>query len=170
MNLSELVSQWRSSIPDPRVGLPEDVFLFVSSVTPLVNVDLLIQDEAGRTLLTWREDGLYPPSWHVPGGIVRYQEKMADRVVAVAEDELGVKIRFQPEPLAVNEVICPEQKVRGHFISFLFTCKLQSPLDESQRHDPTSRRPGTWAWHDACPGDLISVHEIYRKFFRRGVL
>ena len=38
---------------DPRRGLPDDVFLFVSRIVPLVNVDLLIQDDRSRTLLTW---------------------------------------------------------------------------------------------------------------------
>jgi colanic acid biosynthesis protein WcaH len=41
---------------DPRGGLAEELFLFVSRVTPLVNVDLLIQDTGHRTLLTWRCD------------------------------------------------------------------------------------------------------------------
>ena len=35
--------------PDPTAGLPEDLFLFISRITPLVNVDLLIQDDAHRT-------------------------------------------------------------------------------------------------------------------------
>ena len=53
---------------DPRRGLPDDVFLFVSRIVPLVNVDLLIQDDRSRTLLTWRDDEFFGPGWHVPGG------------------------------------------------------------------------------------------------------
>ena len=49
-------------------GLPHDLFVFVSRLTPLVNVDLLIQDPHHGTLLTWRHDETYGPGWHVPGG------------------------------------------------------------------------------------------------------
>ena len=69
------------SLPDaPANGLPEEVFLAVSRMTPMVNVDLLIDNEAGHTLLTWRQDAFHGPGWHVPGGIVHYGEKLGDRV------------------------------------------------------------------------------------------
>lgn len=54
--------------------LSEEVFLFISRVTPLVIVDLLIQDSVRRTLLTWRSDQFYGLGWHVPSGIIRYKK------------------------------------------------------------------------------------------------
>ena len=46
---------------DPRAGgLPDELFLFVSRITPLVNVDLLIQDDRRHTLFTWRSDETCP--------------------------------------------------------------------------------------------------------------
>jgi hypothetical protein len=42
--LGELVARLRSSIGSARAGLPQEVFLLVSELTPLVNVDLLIKD------------------------------------------------------------------------------------------------------------------------------
>ena len=57
-----------STLDDPHRGLPEELFLFVSRITPLVNVDLLIQDDRGHTLLTWRDDEFHGAGWHVPGG------------------------------------------------------------------------------------------------------
>jgi colanic acid biosynthesis protein WcaH len=41
-----------SLIGDPRRGLPEDLFLFASRITPMVNVDLLIKNERSQALLT----------------------------------------------------------------------------------------------------------------------
>jgi colanic acid biosynthesis protein WcaH len=35
----------------------------------------------GRTLLTWRDDESFGAGWHVPGGIIRYKETAADRIV-----------------------------------------------------------------------------------------
>lgn len=152
------------AIGDPKRGLPEDVFLFVSRVTPLLNVDLLIKNERSQTLLTWRDDGLHVPGWHVPGGIVRYKETLADRIHAVAVSELGVDVTFDAVPLAVNELIHPSRSVRGHFLSFLYACRLAAPPDSTLRHTGGRPRPGAWAWHDRCPEDLISVHAPYQSF------
>src|ERR1700756_3053304 len=92
--LSRLVAELEALVPFPQEGLPEPVFLLVSRLTPLVSVDLLIKDELGRTLLTWRDDESYGPGWHVPGGIVRYQENAAHRIHEVARMELGARVEF----------------------------------------------------------------------------
>ena len=54
--LLTLIRQLESEIDAVEAGLPGELFLFVSRVTPLVNVDLLIEDEHKRTLLTWRKN------------------------------------------------------------------------------------------------------------------
>ena len=151
-------------IEDPTKGLPEEVFLFVSSITPMINVDLLIKDEQGKTLLTWRDDGFFPPGWHIPGGIIRYKETIDERVCAVALNELGCKVQYQPVPLVLNEVIHPDRKIRGHFISLLYTCSLISSLDGKMMYIEGKPKPGEWAWHSCCPDNLIAVHEMYRKY------
>lgn len=58
----------RDYIDDPRNGLPEELFLFATEITPMVNVDLLVRDDEGRILLAWRDDDIYGTGWHVPGG------------------------------------------------------------------------------------------------------
>lgn len=164
MDVREAVEQLESCIEDAESGLPEDIFLLVSRITPLVNVDLLIRDEQGNTLLTWRDDGYCQAGWHVPGGIVRFRESFAHRICAVAAGELGIKVNFQKEPLAVNEVILPELTSRGHAISFLYDCKVISALDEKLKYGGGTPEPGEWAWHDKCPNNIVSVHEMYRRF------
>ena len=164
MEIKKTVDLLESLIKNPSEGLPEDVFLFVSRITPLINVDLLIKNEQNHTLLTWRDDGYYPPSWHIPGGIVRYKETISDRINAVAASELGADIKFKKDPLAINEVIQPSRRIRGHFISLLYECTLISSLDKNLRYEKGIPKPGQWAWHDKCPNNIISVHEMYRKF------
>ena len=157
-----------SLVPDACHGLPEDLFLFVTRLTPMINVDLLIRDGEGRTLLTWRDDGYeYSPGWHIPGGIIRYKESRAGRVQAVAQKELGTSVRFREEPLAIREVIHPIRRDRGHFISLLYLCELAGPLDEGLRFPGGSPRAGQWAWHEEAPPDLIPVHDMYRAFLQR---
>jgi colanic acid biosynthesis protein WcaH len=131
----------------------------------MVNVDLLIKNEQAHTLLTWRDDGYCAPGWHVPGGILRFKETICSRIHAVADSELGARVRFDAVPLAVSEIRHPSRQVRGHFVSLLYRCTLESPPDPRLRHRQGHPIPGQWAWHDSSPADLIDVHAIYRPFF-----
>lgn len=83
MNLDEAIAAFEAYCPDPRSGLPEVVFLLMTRLTPMVNVDLLIQDPTGRTLLTWWDDSYHGAGWHIPGGIIRLKETAAQRIAAV---------------------------------------------------------------------------------------
>src|SRR5579871_5898505 len=105
MDVADAISDIESAIRDPHSGLPEEVFLFASRITPLVNVDLLIQDDAGRTLLTWRDDQFFGQGWHIPGGIIRYKETAAERIRACALQELGAEVSFEAAPALVLETI-----------------------------------------------------------------
>lgn len=164
MELSKIIKKLESSVKNPSKGLPKELFLFVSRITPLINVDLLIKNEQNQTLLTWRDDGYWPPGWHVPGGIIRYKEKIAERIKAVAKNELGAEVEFNPAPLAINECIIKTRETRGHFISLLYQCKLATQPDENLRCESNSPKPNEWMWHSSCPANIIQVHEMYRKF------
>jgi ADP-ribose pyrophosphatase YjhB (NUDIX family) len=163
MELKRVIETLEPFVRDPSQGLPEDLFLFVSRVTPLINVDLLIKDERNQTLLTWRDDGYWNPGWHVPGGIIRYKEPIAARVKAVAKTELGAEVEFDSDPLAINELIHEARENRGHFISLLYQCRLVTQPDE-RLHCSSTPKPNEWMWHGFCPPNMISVHEIYRKY------
>jgi colanic acid biosynthesis protein WcaH len=164
LEINKTIDLLESYIDDPQKRLPEQVFLFLSRLTPMINVDLLIKNQQGQTLLTWREDNYWAPGWHIPGGIIRFKEKISDRIKAVALNELGAKVEFKPKPLATNEIIHPDRMERGHFISMLYECTLISPLDENLKCRNKTPQKGTWAWHDKCPDNLLEVHELYRKF------
>lgn len=159
-----LVDQLWRRIENPTRGLPLDVFLLVSKLTPMVNVDLLIRDSQGRNLLTWREDDHYGAGWQLPGGIVRFKERLETRARAVALSELGADVFIEPAPLALNEIIRPDHEIRGHFISFLFRCSLTTPLPESRRYNSGRPMADQWKWHIGCPKELLAVHDIYKRF------
>ena len=163
-DLSRAIKTLDAVVRDPTRGLPEDVFLFVSRMTPLVNVNLLIEDPEQGFLLTWRDDGYYGAGWHVPGGIIRLGETMADRICATARGELGAEVDFQPAPLAVNEGIFSGQAARGHFISLLYRCTLLQPPAADLQHLGGSPRRGQWRWHESCPPDLLSVQRVYAPY------
>lgn len=153
-----------SAIGDPHEGLPEDIFLFVSRITPMVNVDLLIQDDRGRTLLTWRDDGHFGRGWHVPGSVIRYKETTADRVRACARKELGADVSFDPKPMFVMETII-DKRDRGHAVSLLFRCRLLTAPDPAREAGSNPPSSGQWRWFEARPPDLLSIQDEYARFF-----
>jgi colanic acid biosynthesis protein WcaH len=165
--MTELATAIRSLdrlIPDATGGLPEDAFLLVSRLLPLVNVDLLIQDRARGTLLTWRDDEFYGPGWHVPGGIIRFQETLAERIHKTARNELGADVEFAPKPIATREAIDPQRKVRGHFISLVYRCTLLGPPAAELQYRSGLPLAGQWGWHAVWPPDIIDIHRDYVEF------
>jgi ADP-ribose pyrophosphatase YjhB (NUDIX family) len=164
----QLLTALEAWAPEPSAGLPESLFLLVSRLTPLVNVDLLVQVERRGTLLTWREDEFYGAGWHVPGGIIRYKETAEDCIRATAQRELGASVEFDPQPVAVIQAIEPRRRERGHFISLLYRCRLTAPPAEALRFTGAAPQRGQWAWHAHCPPDLIPAQAPYRRFLTPG--
>jgi colanic acid biosynthesis protein WcaH len=165
--LARLMEDLEARVPDARAGLPDSVFFGVSRLTPLVNVDLLVVGDHGEKLLTWRHDRFYGPGWHVPGGIIRFKERLADRAQAVARLELGAEVEAEPEPLAIREIMHATRDVRGHFISVLLRCKLCSPPAPAlQAPAEGAVHPGQWRWFEDAPGDLIPQHAPYVPFLK----
>lgn len=165
MDLNNTFIKIKKIINDPTKGLPEDVFLFVSEVTPMVNVDLLIKDENNRILLAWRDDEFAGKGWHIPGGIVRYKETFETRVNQVALDEIGTLVQFNSKPIDINQIIIPNQQTRGHFISLLYECILSDkyilPNNNVKETDV-----GYLKWHDKYPDNFLEVQKIYKKYFK----
>lgn len=164
-HMAEAIGYLESAVDDPRRGLPQECFLFVSRLTPLVNVDLLIRDALGQVLLTWRDDPIFGRGWHVPGGCIRLGERFSDRIVAVASGELGAGVAFEPVPLGVFETIDDGRPSRTHHVSLLFGCTLIGEPDPSLQYNAESPRAGAWAWHAACPDSLLQPP--YRDLIRR---
>ena len=146
---------------DARVGLPEPLFLLVSRLTPMVNVELLVTNSSGEKLLTWREDRFYGPGWHIPGGIVRFKETMSERVEKVAHSEIGTPVEIVGECLRVSEIQHKERDIRGHFISHVFKCRLLDELNESRRADLNAPKHGQWAWFAKTPEQIIPQHQRF---------
>ena len=161
MNIYDAIVFLDSQVPNPTAGLPEELFLFASRITPLVNVDLLVQDECGRTLLSWRDDALGYLGWHIPGGIIRFKETLEQRIQQVAEHELGTRVAFDPAPIAMHEIIHPTRHTRGHFLSLLYRCRV--PADYVPCNTGRGAADaGYLMWHEKCPQNLLGVHEVYR--------
>ncbi len=162
MKISAAIKAIEKQTGSPGRGLPEEVFLFVSGMTPMVNVDLLIRDKKGRVLLAWRDDQYSGTGWHVPGGIIRHREKAEQRIKLTARKEIGAPVKHDKKPAAINEIIL-KQKQRSHFISLLYKCGVREGF-MPQNKGVAPGEPGYLKWHKKCPRDLIKVQSMYRKY------
>ena len=156
-----VLDSWAS---DPGAGLPLELFLFVSRLVPMVNVDLLIGDDQGRILLTWRDDEIFGAGWHVPGGMIRYKETLEERIRATALEELGAEVTFDANPI-VQQLIERERRVRGHHVVLTYICRLVSQPNEEARFKAGEPKRGQWRWHASFPENMIVAHQFYRRFF-----
>ena len=150
-------------VGNAKNSLPEDVFFLASQLTPMVNVELLINDEKKGTLLTWRHDEFYGPAWHLPGGIIRFKELALTRINKGAKSELGATVTTKNIPIEIHEIINNERDIRGHFISLLYLCTITSSLEKDLKFSKDNPINGHWCWFKKCPDNLLSQHERYRK-------
>ena len=149
---------------NPIEGLPEELFVFSTTLAPIVNVDLFVTNENRQLLLSWRDDIYHGKGWHIPGGCVRLKEHLEERVVKTAEDELGVPIEYNSQPLAVREIMendfrpmLSNQLERCHNISFLYSCKIKRGYKVPQIRNGVELR-----WFSSLPQDLLKTHvELY---------
>lgn len=69
--------------------LPDTTFREVIAAVPLVSIDLVIDDGAGRFLMGQRIHRPAKGSWFVPGGRVRKNERLDDAFGRLCRSELG---------------------------------------------------------------------------------
>ncbi len=144
-------------------NIPENEFLYISSKTPLINVDLLVINELGEILLSWRNDDYCGIGWHIPGGIIRHGETMKTRLEITAKRELGFIPEFELEPCKITEIFL-RQEYRNHFISHLFkgTCRKSDVYVTGMNAE---HNVGDLCWFDKYPGLVYSQidYEQYLK-------
>ena len=76
--------------------LPKDEFDRIFSKVPRLTVEVLITSETQGVLLALRDVDPCRGTWNLPGGTVRFGERLVEAVRRVAADELGVSVRVGP--------------------------------------------------------------------------
>jgi len=166
-DMNSAIDYINNYIKNPCLGLPEQLFTLVSRLTPLVNVDLLIKDENKRILLSWRDDKYSGVGWHIPGGIVRFMEKLETRIKEVSKIEIKTEVKYNLIPLKVQEsIFYRDNFIRSHFIAFLYRCSLSNKVKLNNK-GLKEGDVGYLKWHDSCPKNLIKCQKIYSKYFSK---
>ena len=150
---------------DGTAGIGKVLFESISRLTPAVSVELIIKSQdQRRSLLTWREDELYGPGWHVPGGVVRFKEKLTSRVQKVLKNEIDVSASKIEGPIGFHEIFNEKRDKRGHFICFVYKVILiEDPPFRTKAQDGLITR-GSWRWFTECPDNLIENQHSLVKY------
>ena len=156
----------------PEEGLGKELFLQVSSLIPIVNVDLLVYNERGQFLLTWRDDPHCGRGWHIPGGCIRFKETCENRIQKVALEELGFgHIAYEKDPIKVFQIInqrnrdIKNQNERGHFITLVYKCYAPNDF-KIEKQQYKQGEVGYMKWFDHLPDDLLSIQSCYREIIK----
>ena len=146
-------------------GLPSHLFEYVSSITPIINVDLLVHNPCKGIILSWRSDKFYGPGWHVPGGIIRFKENFLDRLKYVARNEINSNEELEFNFISINQIMNPNRDIRGHFISLLFSAETyQNNIENKGVNDGDN---GFLKWHNSSPENLIKQHKRYETHIKQ---
>ncbi|MDC1120283.1 NUDIX domain-containing protein [Alphaproteobacteria bacterium] len=150
-------------------GIGKNLFESISRLTPAVSVELIIKSPDQKSnLLTWRDDELYGPGWHVPGGVVRFKETLTSRVEKVLKNEIGVPASKIEGPTGFHEIFNDQRDIRGHFISFVFLIELIGAPPDKYRAKECAPKTGCWQWFTECPHNLISNQKILAGYINNG--
>ncbi len=152
----------------PEEGLGTEIFQFISSLTPIVNVDLLLLNDCGEVLLSWRDDAYCGQGWHIPGGCVRLLETLDKRIHLTALNELGFDVDYDPAPILISEDIAGRRITeypnmeRAHFISLLFRCYAKD--SGAPKNLDYLNAPSQWRWFREIPDSFLDVQSFYKSY------
>ena len=110
--------------------LERDKFLNIINSTPLVSIDLVIENEKGEILLGKRSNRPAQNYWFVVGGIIRKNQKIKSAFNQIIEKELGIQYDFNKAILVgcfdhiYEDNYWGEPYVNTHYVSLGFRCKM----------------------------------------------
>jgi len=146
--------------------LPPDIFQAVVTHTPLVSIDLVVHDRAGRVLVGLRSNRPARGSWFVPGGRIGKNETLAEAFGRITSSELGERVEItQARFRGVFEHFYPDcfagEQTSTHYVVLAWDLQVKGleTLPEEQ-HD---------AYRWLSPEDLVTdadVHENTKVYGR----
>lgn len=114
-------------------------FLDIIELTPLVSIDLIIENDAGEILLGKRTNKPAQGFWFVPGGRIRKNERLSEAFQRITVNELGVNMDFDQATLLgaydhiYQDNAFSKEGVNTHYVALGY--KIALPLGVSIKHD-----------------------------------
>ena len=88
---------------------------------PRVTADLVILNNKREVLLSKRDIPPHAGSWHLPGGLVRRGERVAQAALRIGKAETGLKIKLEN---CAGLFDSPNRVPRMHDITLVFRAKI----------------------------------------------
>ncbi len=123
--------------------LDDTFFEQVISATPLISIDLIVQDAAGRVMLGQRLNRPAQGFWFVPGGRIRKDEKIATAFLRLTQEEVGHAIPIEQARFhGVYQHLYSDNvfgdKASTHYVVLAFVITLDAGKDDQMpvaQHD-----------------------------------
>lgn len=110
-------------------------FLTIIDSTPLVSIDLIIENTDGNYLLGKRVNRPAQGFWFVPGGRIKKNETLADAMQRISETELGQKFLLEDAQLLgaydhiYDDNFSGIEGVNTHYVVLGYKITLKSELN-----------------------------------------
>jgi colanic acid biosynthesis protein WcaH len=136
--------------------------------TPLVSIDLVIENPKGEILLGWRNNLPAKGYWFVPGGRVLKDENFTSAFSRIAKTEIGLDLTLEDSVfLGIYEHLYPGENFSGdpsfgtHYIVASYRIKL---LEIPENLPLEQHTDYWWASLDDISDDP-NIHENTRNYF-----
>ena len=113
----------------------------------------VIERDDGDLLLVRQS---YRDGWGVPGGLLRRREEPADGATREAEEEVGVFVELQGEPVVVIDA-------RVRRIDVVFRCRIRPPVPDVVTPASVEIAEVRWFPRDALPRMQRETAEALRR-------
>lgn len=144
-------------------------FAEIVSKTPLVSIDLIIEDVRGRVLLGLRKNEPAKDFWFVPGGRILKNERLPQAFERIAKDELGLDLNYKDAAfVGVFEHLYPNNFTENqHFSTHYVVLAHRLKLTENTPNLPnTQHSKYQWFEKHALLKEQ-NVHPYTRAYFEK---
>jgi 8-oxo-dGTP diphosphatase len=131
--------------------LPQEEFLKTFEKVPRVALNIIVEDNDGKFLLTKRSISPEKGLWHFPGSFLLKEEKIDECLKRITLSEFGYELKENPELMGVFEDL--EKDPRGHVIDVMYKVKLNEQIPLSTTNETNEVR-----YFDKIPADIGFNH------------
>ena len=147
-------------------------FLHIIDNTPLVSIDLIIEDIQGNVLLGKRTNRPAQGYWFVPGGRIRKNETIADAITRIASTELGIDLSINDVQLIgsydhiYDDNYLGEDGVNTHYVVLAYSLKLPGVIEVSTDRIEDDQHSEMRYWAKEALLEADDVHPNTKAYFR----
>ncbi len=147
--------------------ISDQQFLKIIDATPLVSIDLILENPQGKILLGKRNNRPAQNYWFVPGGRIRKNEKLADAIKRISSAELGTEITLNNSQLLgafdhiYDDNFSGSSGINTHYVVLAYKVSMKDDFKIMADDQHSEKR---W-WHIKDLLDAPDVHQNTKAYF-----